>query len=92
MLFSFYSVNALEILLWTVTCFLVLELIRTGDERLWLAIGVIVGIGLLNKHTFTLLAFGLAVAVVATPLRMQLRSRWLWLGVAAAVLLALPNL
>ena len=90
-LFSFYSVNAIEILLWTVTTWLLLELIRTGDERLWLAIGGVTGIGLLNKHTFALLIFALGVGMLATPLRAQLRSRWLWLGGALALALALPN-
>lgn len=91
-LFSFYSVNAIEVVLWTATTFLMVELIRTGNERLWLAIGAVAGIGLLNKHTFALLAFGLGAGIVATPLRAQLRSRWLWLGGAVALLLALPNL
>ncbi len=91
-LFSFYSVNALEILLWTAATFLLVELIRTGNERLWLGIGAIAGLGLLNKHTFALLATGVAVGIVATPLRAQIRSRWLWLGGALALALALPNL
>jgi MFS family permease len=90
-IFSFYSVNAFEVLLWTTTTFWLLELIRTGNERLWLGIGAIAGIGLLNKHTFALLAFGIAAGLVATPLRNQLRRRWLWLGVATALLLAMPN-
>lgn len=89
---SFYSVNAIEILLWTATCFLVLELIRGGDERLWLGVGALAGIGLLNKHTFALLGFGLAVGVLATPLRARLRSPWPWAGLAVALLLASPNL
>lgn len=91
-LFSFYSVNALEIVLWTAATFLMVELIRTGNERLWLAIGAVAGIGLLNKHTFALLAFGLGAGIFATPLRTQLRTRWPWLGGALALLLALPNL
>jgi hypothetical protein len=89
---SFFSVNALEILLWTLACFLLVELIRTGNERLWLGIGLVAGLGLLNKHTFALLAAGLAVGIAATPLRSQLRSRWPWLGAAVALLVALPNL
>lgn len=89
---SFYSVNALEILLWAAAGFLVIELIRTGNQRLWLGIGAIAGLGLLNKHTFALLAAGLALGILATPLRAQLRSRWLWYGVALALVLALPNL
>jgi hypothetical protein len=90
-LFSFYSVNAIEILLWTATVFLMVELIRTGDERLWLAIGAVAGIGLLNKHTYALLAFGLGVGVLATRMRVHVRHRWLWGGMALALLLALPN-
>jgi len=91
-LFSFYSVNAIEILLWTATTFLLVELLRTGNERLWLGIGALAGIALLNKHTSALLGAGIAVGLVATPLRAQLRSRWLWLGAGLALLLALPNL
>jgi 4-amino-4-deoxy-L-arabinose transferase-like glycosyltransferase len=91
-MFSFYSVNAFEILFWTASTFLLVELIRTGNDRLWLGIGVVAGIALLNKHTFALLLAGIALGVVATPLRAHLRSRWLWLGAAIAVLLALPNL
>ena len=91
-LFSFYSVNALEILLWTATTFLLIELIRTGNNRLWLGIGVLAGIALLNKHTVALLVAGIALGIVATPLRAQLRSRWVLIGGAVALLLALPNL
>jgi hypothetical protein len=65
--FSFYSVNAIEILLWTATTFLMLELIRTGNDRWWLAIGMVSGIGLLNKHTFALLAFSIQPAPQLRP-------------------------
>lgn len=91
-LFSFYSVNALEILLWTAATFLVVEMIRTGNDRLWLGIGVVAGIALLNKHTVALLCAGIAVGVLATPLRNQLHSRWVFIGGTVAVLFALPNL
>jgi 4-amino-4-deoxy-L-arabinose transferase-like glycosyltransferase len=91
-LFSFYSVNAIEVLLWTASTFLLVELIRTRDERLWLVIGAVAGIALLNKHTFALLAFGVGVGTLMTPLRAQLRSRWLWLGSAVTLVLALPNI
>lgn len=90
--FSFYSVNAFEVLFWTCGCFLTLELIRTENERLWLAVGVLTGIALLNKHTFALLPAALAVGLLATPHRSLLRSYWLLPAVAVAALLAFPNL
>jgi hypothetical protein len=90
-LFSFYSVNALEILLWTAATYLLVELLRTRDERLWLGVGAVGGVALLDKHTFALLAAGIAVGIAATPLRGRLRSRWPWYGAGVALLLALPN-
>ena len=90
--FSFYSVNAFEILFWTLGGCLLLELIRSGDRRLWLGLGVLAGIALLNKHTFALFGAGLGVAVLATPLRTELRTPWPWLAAGSALLIALPNL
>jgi dolichol-phosphate mannosyltransferase len=48
--FSFFSVNAIEIFLWTLATCLLLELIRTGNQRLWLGLGAVAGIALLQTH------------------------------------------
>ena len=89
---GFFSMNAFEILLWVTACFVLVEILRTGDERRWLLFGLVAGLGLLNKHTFVLLAVGLAVGLVLTRERKHLASRWLWLGAALAFALFLPNL
>lgn len=90
--FNFFSVNAHELFFWTAACFALVQLQRSGDERWWIAFGAIVGIGLLNKHTIALLGVGVAVGVLATPLRAHLGRRWIWLGAALALVLAAPNL
>lgn len=89
---GFFSMNAFSVLLWTAASLVLVEIARTGEERLWLAFGLIAGIGLLNKHTFVLLGLGLAVGLVSTPERRYLVSRWLWLGAGLSVLLLVPNL
>lgn len=90
--YSFYSVNALELLLWTALCRVFAELLRDGDERRWLAIGALAGVAALNKHTVLLLGAGLLAGLLASPLRTHLRRRWIWLGGGVALLCALPNL
>lgn len=90
--YSFYSVNAIELLLWTAICRALSELIHSSDERGWIGIGALVGVAALNKHTVALLAAGLLVGLVASPLRTHLRRRWIWLGGALALACALPNL
>ncbi len=69
----------------------VLRLIRSGDERWWVAIGLVIGLAVETKYTAAFFVAGLVAGVLATPLRTQLRSKWLWLGAVLSLLIALPN-
>ena len=91
-LFGFFSMNCFEVLLWTLATSLVLELNRGADAKLWLALGLVLGLAFENKHTSALLVAAIAIAILASPLRGHLRSRSLWLGATIALLLVLPNL
>ncbi|MFC1799328.1 ArnT family glycosyltransferase [Candidatus Eisenbacteria bacterium] len=90
--FSYYSMNALALLMWSAGFWLLIEIERRNSQRLWLAFGGLTGVGLLNKHTFVMLPLCLAVAMVFTSARRHLARRWFWLGCAVAVGLVLPNL
>ncbi len=90
--FSFGSMNCLEVLFWTAALWLFAERCRSGDPRLWLAVGAVLGLAAHNKHTIAILVAALLVGVLATPLRRDLRGRWLWAGALLALLLASPNL
>ncbi len=79
-------------LVWTAALVMTARLVRTGDARWWLAVGVAIGVGLETKYTVLALALGLAIGVVATPARRHLLTPWPWLGVLAALTLAVPNL
>ena len=78
-------------LMWLVCIWIFARLLRTGDRRLWLALGSAVGIGLETKYTIVALVAGLMLAVAVTPLRRHLRTAWPWLGVLAAGMIFLPN-
>jgi len=90
-LFSFFSVNCLELLLWTTACAVVVGLLRSPRAPLWIALGGVLGISLLTKHTTLLLVAGLAGAFLLGPLRRELRSPWPWLGALTALAIAAPN-
>src|SRR5262249_48961025 len=69
---GFYSMNAFDLVFWALGALLVARLVRTDDVWLWRPIGVVIGLGLLNKISMLLFALGLAVAVLLTPLRRHL--------------------
>ncbi len=90
---SFSSMNAWEPLIWTGCAILIARLLDGADPRLWLAFGLLAGIGLLNKHTTGLFVAGVAAGLLSTARGRELfRSRWIWIGAAAAFFVFLPNL
>ena len=67
-----FTMNAFDPLLWTLLAWLIVDLIQTGNQRLWLWIGVLVGITLLNKYGVLFLIVGLLAGVIVSPLRRSL--------------------
>jgi 4-amino-4-deoxy-L-arabinose transferase-like glycosyltransferase len=83
---------AIEVLFWTLTFYLLLRIIQDDNARLWPWVGLVLGLGLLNKHSTLFLGFGLAVGLALTPLRKYFRSPWLYAAAGIALVLFLPNL
>jgi 4-amino-4-deoxy-L-arabinose transferase-like glycosyltransferase len=86
------STAAFDLFFWAAITFLVLRLLRTGNEHLWLAIGAVTGVGLLNKYNVAFLILGLAVGLFSAGRARMFVSRELWLGAAIAVVIWAPNL
>lgn len=88
----FLSMNCMEPLFWIGCAWLIVRIIRTGNERLWLWFGVLAGLGLENKYSMGIFGFGLSAGLLLTRQRRLLASKWFWIGVAIAFLIFLPNL
>jgi hypothetical protein len=81
-----------DYLAWVACSYFFILLCRWRDPRWWLAIGACIGFGMLTKYSMLVCALAIAASVILTNLRVDLRSKWLWLGVAASLLIFLPNL
>lgn len=86
------STETFNLTAWTITVWLGLRALRTGDERWWLAVGVATGVGLFDSDLVFFLGASVLVGVAATGPRTLLRSPWLLAGVAAAVGMWTPYL
>jgi len=89
---GFYSMNFFELLVWTGAAILLVRILRDDERGLWPWLGVLLGLGLLNKISVTFLGASMALGFLLTPARRQLADRRLWLGAAIAVLIFLPHL
>lgn len=86
----FVTTTTFDALFTAALCWLVARAIRTGDGRLLVPTGLVLGVGLVNKDQVGVFAAVLLVAVALVGPRWLLRSRWLWVGGALAVALGLP--
>jgi hypothetical protein len=87
-----FSMNAFEPLFWMGCVYILLLAINRDRPKLLVWCGVLLGLGLENKHSTAFFLLSLAAGLLATSDRRLYKSKWFWTGVAIAFLICLPNL
>ncbi|GIH16760.1 hypothetical protein Raf01_49320 [Rugosimonospora africana] len=86
------STTTYDLLAWALLLWLVVRVLRTGDQRLLVVCGGVAGIGLLNKDLVAFLIAALVVGIAVAGPRRILASRWLWTGGAVTAVVWAPYL
>jgi 4-amino-4-deoxy-L-arabinose transferase-like glycosyltransferase len=89
---SIFSMNSFDILIWTAATYILVKLVNRRDPRMWLWLGVILGLGLQNKISVLWLGFGLTVGLLLTENRRSYLTRGPWLAAGIALLIFLPHI
>ncbi len=92
---SIYSMNSIDHLAWALTFLVCIRLIKnehsgSNSQRQWLLLGIILGLGLLNKISVAWLGAGLFTGMLLTNTREWLTTRWPWIAGVIACLIFLP--
>jgi hypothetical protein len=85
-------IPAFEPLFWVSCAYLIVRIVQENNPKLWIWIGVLLGLGLMTKHSTAFLCIGIAVGVMLTPLRAHLKTGWPYVAAGIAFLIFLPNL
>ncbi len=89
---SIYAYDVFDVFWWTLAATILIVLLRDERPRLWLAFGVVAGLGLLTKETILFWGFALVVGLLLTPQRRLLFTRWTLFGGLIAFALVSPFL
>ena len=84
-----FSMNSIDIFIWALAVYLILRIINTQNNSLWIWLGVVLGIGLMNKISVLFLGAGIFVGFIFTN-RQWFGTRWPYLAGAIAALCFLP--
>jgi hypothetical protein len=86
------AMNPLEPLFWMGCIYVLLLAINRDQPKLLVWCGVLLGFGLLNKHSTIFFIGALVIGLVVSPQRRLLATKWFWIATVIALLLALPNI
>ena len=89
---DFFSMNAFEPLFWMGCAWVVIRIVKTGNQKLWIWFGILAGFGLENKHSMLIFGAAIVFGLILTPQRKAFASPWIWIAGAIAFLIFLPNL
>lgn len=88
---QYFSMNAIELLLWPLAAVALSRALARGETRDWLGFGFALGLGLLNKISMLWFVFGAGVGLLLTRERRVLAGPGPWLALALAFALQMPH-
>jgi hypothetical protein len=87
---NIFQMNAFAQLFWALAAYLLVLIVIKSRLSLWLLLGAVIGLGLLNKLDFLWFGAGLAAALLLTDLRKHLATPWPYAAAATALLVFSP--
>jgi len=84
--------TSIDILAWATLSLVVARIGRTGNLTGWLLAGLVLGVGLANKHSIGFLAIAVFLGAILSGGWRIVFNRWLFFGALIAGVFAVPDL
>jgi hypothetical protein len=97
---AYFSMNSLDLLVWAVAAWLSVRILSDDPSSAaagagrgwWIALGLLLGVGVENKISVIWLGGGLFLGLLLTPRRSLLRTSGPWIAVGIAALCLIPQI
>jgi len=87
---NIFQMNAFAHLFWALAAYLLVLIVDKNRPGLWVLLGIVMGLGLLNKIDFLWFGVGLAAGLLLTDLRKNLTTPWPYAAAGIALLVFSP--
>ena len=89
---SYFSMNSFDIFFASLMFYVLLLIVKNNNPKMWIILGLIIGIGLENKLSFLFLGFGLFVGLILTKQRKYFLCKELYICASIALIIFFPHL
>jgi hypothetical protein len=87
---AYYSMNSLDVLFWLLAAYILVLLAERSTAGRWVLLGLVLGVGLLNKTSAIWLGAGVGAGLLLTRFRSHLKTPGPFLAAATALILFSP--
>lgn len=85
-----YSMDVFDFFFWILSAYIFLQIVESSNQKLWYALGIVIGLGLLNKISVFWLGAGILTGTIFTPLREDLKTKYPYIAAGIAILIFSP--
>jgi len=89
---SLFTPTAFDELIWLITTWLILRMIKLNDPRLWIWIAIALAIGFLNKYSVLFFIAGFLIALIAERKARLFCSLYFIIAILTGLVIILPNI
>jgi hypothetical protein len=89
---TLFTPNAAEELIWLLITWFIFRMVMSCNTKLWIPVGILTGIGFLNKYSVLFLGAGFIFAFLFTGNRKLLASRYFFLALITGLIIISPNI
>lgn len=83
---------AFDQLFWTLGFYFFIRFINSENKKFLIFLGITLGLGLMNKYTILVWAFGLSVGFLFYKKANLFKNKWLYIAALIAFIIVLPNI
>jgi len=87
---TYYSMNSFDIFLWALAFYIIILIINESKLSYWIFLGIVIGLGLLNKIGFLWLGAGLFIGLLFSDKRKELLTFKPYLSALIALVIFTP--
>lgn len=89
---SLFTPTAFDELIWLMTTWLILRMVKQNNPKMWIYIAIVVALGLLNKYSVLFLIAGFLIAFITDGKARLFFSRYFLLAILTGIVIITPNI